>query len=72
MLLHFVVISVFDRDNHRAARLGPKDPDFAHQSVAETLRFAGIVTRRPSCHPLASARARAYSNARTLRPPLGR
>jgi hypothetical protein len=24
MLLHFVVISVFVRDNHRAARLGTK------------------------------------------------
>ncbi|MBN8955495.1 MAG: hypothetical protein J0H17_02705 [Rhizobiales bacterium] len=42
MLVHFVVISVFDRDNHRAAKLGPKDPNQAHQSVAATLRLAGV------------------------------
>jgi hypothetical protein len=50
MLLHFVVISVFDRDNHRAAKLGLKEPDFSHQSVAETLRFAGIRASKPQDH----------------------
>src|SRR5258707_1168104 len=42
MLLHFVVISVFDRNNSSDAKLGPKDPDRAHQSVSETLALAGI------------------------------
>ena len=50
MLLHFVVISVFDRDNHRAAKLGPKDPDFAHQSVAEHFRLAGIKADKAQDH----------------------
>jgi len=50
MLLHFVVISVFDRDNSGGAKLGSKDPDFAHQSVAETLRFAGIRASKPQDH----------------------
>jgi hypothetical protein len=47
MLVHFVVISVFDRENHRYARLGPKDPDLAHQSVAATLNTAGISIGKP-------------------------
>ncbi len=50
MLLHFVVISVFDRDNSGGAKLGPKDPDLAHQSVAETLRMAGIRSSKPQDH----------------------
>lgn len=47
MLLHFVVISVFDRDNHRAAKLGPKDPDIAHQEVAASLAMAGVNAGKP-------------------------
>ena len=50
MLLHFVVISVFDYDNHRAARLGLKDPNVAHQAFAETLRLGGIKASGPQDH----------------------
>ncbi len=42
MLLHFIVISVFEDRHSSEARLGPMDPDLAHQSVAETLRKAGV------------------------------
>ena len=47
MLLHFVVISLFDERNARAAKLGPKDPDLAHQEVARTLSRAGADPGKP-------------------------
>jgi len=47
MLLHFVVISVFEERHAFDAKLGPKDPDLAHQSVAETLGRAGIKAGKP-------------------------
>jgi hypothetical protein len=46
MLLHFVVISLFE-ERHAFDALGPKDPDLAHQSVAETLGRAGIKSGKP-------------------------
>ena len=42
MRLHFVVISVFDPNRSGDAKLGPKDANRAHQSVAATLRMAGV------------------------------
>lgn len=42
MLLHFVVISLFDERHSGEARLGPKDPDRAHQWVAQTLGNMGV------------------------------
>ncbi|NPU64723.1 hypothetical protein HL667_06930 [Bradyrhizobium sp. 83012] len=42
MLLHFVVISLFDERWSGEARLGPKDPDRAHQSVAQALGSMGL------------------------------
>jgi hypothetical protein len=41
MLLHFVVISIFDR-NTGGARLGPKDLDLAHRAVSEQWRRMGM------------------------------
>ncbi|GEC17172.1 hypothetical protein [Nitrobacter winogradskyi] len=42
MLLHFVVISLFEERYASEARLGPKDPDHAHQRVAQTLGSMGV------------------------------
>jgi hypothetical protein len=42
MLLHFIVISLFEESWAAEAKVGPMDPDLAHQSVAQTLRRAGI------------------------------
>lgn len=50
MLLHFVVISVFDRDNHRAAKLGPRNGGHGSGPLAATLRMAGIKDRNPMWH----------------------
>jgi hypothetical protein len=47
MLLHFVVISIFEERYSSEARLGPMDPDLAHQSVAGTLRNIGINAGAP-------------------------
>jgi hypothetical protein len=46
MLLHFVVISIFDRDTGDA-QLGLKDPDLAHQAVAEQMRRLGVKPWKP-------------------------
>jgi hypothetical protein len=46
MLLHFVVISVFDR-NTGGAKLGPKDPDLALQEINESHRRLGLKPMKP-------------------------
>jgi hypothetical protein len=46
MLLHFVVISFFDR-NTGGAKLGPKDPDLALQEINESHRRLGLKPIKP-------------------------
>jgi hypothetical protein len=46
MLLHFVVISIFDR-NTGDANLGPKDPDLANQAVSEQFVRLGMKPTKP-------------------------
>jgi hypothetical protein len=46
MLLHFIVISLFTRQAPDV-RLGPKDPDLAHQTVASQMRRMGLKPHKP-------------------------